>query len=159
MKTFETVKGKAEELGLPFRVTEHEHVHTSAEAAKVRGYSEEEGTRRGAKAMIIRSEGKFYQFVLPGDRKLDFKKVKKVLHTESASLASPDEVEKAIGVKIGAVPPCGSLFGIPTYVDQTLLEIEEIDFNPGSHTHTMTMRTKDWMKLVEPTAEDFVQKP
>ena len=155
--TFETIKKKLDEEKIPYTILEHAQVSTSEEAAMVRGYGKA-GMKIGAKAMIIRSEGKFYQFVLPGDRKLDFKKIKTVLGTESASLATPREVEEVIGCKVGAVPPCGTLLGITTYVDSHLLDNEEIAFNAGKHTASITMKTADWMKIIEPVVADFSQK-
>ena len=158
MNTFETIKKKLDSEGVSYKILEHEPVWTSEQAAVVRGYSPEEGMKRGAKAMIIRSEGRFYQFVLPGDKKLDFKAIKRILDTESASLATADEVEKVIGCEPGAVPPFGTLFGIPMYVDKRLLENEEIDFNAGKHEITITMKAEDWVKVVKPVVEYFVQK-
>ncbi len=158
MNPFKAITHALDTAGIPYRIREHAPVRTSGEAAIARGYTQEEGMRRGAKAMIIRSEGRFYQFVLPGNRKLDFRRIKALLGTESASLATAEEVEKAIGCTPGAVPPFGSLFGIPTYVDPALLENGEIDFNAGKHTVSITMRTADWRKAVKPDAAQFVQK-
>lgn len=158
MNPFLTIKKKLDDEKIPYSILEHSPVFTSEQAALVRGHTKEGGMKRGAKAMIIRSEGRFFQFVLPGDRKLDFKKIKTILHSESASLATPEEVEKVIGCAPGAVPPFGTLFGLPTYVDETLLENQEIDFNAGKHTISVTMKTKDWVKVVEPKVERFVQE-
>ena len=158
MDVFETIKNRLDQENILYKVKEHEPVWTSEQAAIVRGHSKEEGMKRGAKAMVIRSESKFYQFVLPGNKKLDFKKIKAILNTESASLATAEEVERVIGCTPGAVPPCGTLFDIPTYVDKTLLTNPEIDFNAGKHTISITMKTEDWLKVVKPVTEDFVQK-
>ncbi len=157
MSTFDTIKQKLDQEKIVYRILEHAPVFTSEEAALIRGHTKEEGMKRGAKAMILRSEGKFFQFVLPGNKKLDFKRIKEILHTESVSFATPEEVEKAIGCKPGAVPPFGSLFGLPTFVDKSLLENEEIDFNAGKHEVTITMTVKDWVKIVQPKVEEFVQ--
>lgn len=159
MNPFKTITHALDTAGIPYRIREHAPVRTSREAAIVRGYTQEEGMRRGAKAMIVRSEGKFYQFVLPGDRKLDFKTIKELLQTESASLASEEEVERVMGCRPGAVPPFGSLFGLRTYVDESLLENEEVDFNAGKHTVSITMKTADWKRIVKPIAASFVLKP
>lgn len=157
MNTFLTIKKKLDEEDISYKILEHAPVRTSEEAAIIRGHTREEGMERGAKAMIIRSEGEFYQFVLPGNKKLNFRKIKAILKTQSASLATPEEVEKAIGCTPGAVPPFGNLFGIKTYVDESLLENDEIDFNAGKHTISITMNVKDWMKVVGPEAVSVVQ--
>ncbi len=158
MDTFNKIKKKLDELKISYKVREHAPVWTSEEAAVVRGYSREEGMRRGAKAMVIRSEGKFFQFVLPGNKKLDFKEIKRILNTESASLATASEVEKVIGCAPGAVPPFGTIFGVKTFVDKSLLENDEIDLNAGKHTISITMKVSDWMNVVKPVVEVFVGK-
>ena len=89
--------------------------------------------------------------------KLDFAKIKKILKSKSASLATADEVERVIGCRPGSVPPFGSLFGIPTFVDTHLLLNDEIDFNAGRHTISMTMKVKDWQKVVNAQVFEFVQ--
>jgi Ala-tRNA(Pro) deacylase len=159
MTTLQTVKDALTKANAPHSILHHKHIHTSAEAATMRGHSLEEGMQRATKAMIIRSEGKFYQFVLPGNQKIDFKKIKTILQTQSASLANPSEVKEVIGCDIGAVPPCGTLFNIPTFVDKTVLQNEEIDFSAGTHTDSITMKTEDWIKVIKPKEVDFAAQP
>lgn len=131
----------------------HAPVTTSEEAAKVRGRGVEEGLKRGAKAMILRSEGKFYQFVLPGHLKLDFKKAKQVLNTKSLSLASKEEVQKITDCVPGSVPPFGNLWNIPVIADMRMND--SIDFNAGLHETSITMSLENWKEVVNPVMADI----
>lgn len=156
-KVFEQIRSFLDDESVDYSFFRHKAVRTSKEAAVVRDMSVEEGMRRGAKAMVVRSEGEFYQFVLPANRKMDFKKIQKILDSRSVSLAEPDEVEEVTDCKPGAVPPFGNLFGIPVYVDSSLLENEEIDFNAGMRTVSMELKAEDWKEAVQPEVVDFAK--
>ena len=66
MDTFSTIKRALDENGIVYSLFEHEPVFTSEQAAIVRGRSVEEGMKRGAKAMIMRSGGLFFNlYCLP----------------------------------------------------------------------------------------------
>ena len=150
-KEFSRIKELLDGKQLGYKVMVHEPVHTSEEAAKIRGVD----LKQGAKAMVLRSEGKFYQFVIAGDKKIDFKKIKRILNSTSASFAMPEEVENVTGCVIGSVPPFGNLFNIPVYVDKSLLRNEVIDFNAGLRTHSLQMKLEDYLKAVNGVVEDF----
>ena len=148
---FSKIKSFLDSKELKYEIIVHEPVFTSEQAAKVRGTE----LKSGAKAMVLRSKGKFFMFVLPADKKLDMKKIEKLLNTDRLSLATPDEVLKITDCKIGGVPPFGNLFSIPLYVDKSLLRNEIINFNAGLHTHSVRMNCKNYISAVSPMIEDF----
>ncbi len=150
-----SIKELLEKNKITFSVYSHEPVFTSGQAAKVRGRGLEEGLKRGAKAIIVRSEGKFYQFIIPANKQLDFKKVKKILKTKSASFASIEEVKQVTNCTPGSVPHFGNLFNIQVFAEKSLLENKEIDFNAGKHETSITMKCQDWIKVVQPLMEEF----
>lgn len=156
---FDKIKKLLDEHKMKYDMLEHEPVRTSQEAAEVRerlrGTPVAESMKKGAKAMIVRSEGKFYQLIISAAKKIDFSKVKKILNTSSASFASPEEVQKITDCVPGSVPPFGNLFNIPVYVDKSLLENKEIDFNAGEQTISIFMKLEDWLKIVKPEIVDF----
>lgn len=138
---------------IKYVVSVHAPVFTSEEAAKIRGAE----LSSGAKAMIMRSKGNFFMFVLPGDKKMDLRKVKQILGTDRLSFASSDEALKITDCVVGSIPPFGNIFNIPVYVDVLLLRNEFINFNGGLHTHSIQMRCKDYIAAVNPIKENFVQ--
>lgn len=141
-----------------FQVFRHEPVYTSEQAAKVRerifGIKSSEILKRGAKAMILKSNHDYFQFVISAAEKIDFKKVKNIL-SKTANLANSDDVFKITDCVPGSVPPFGNLFNVPVYVDKSLLKNEFIDFNAGELTISIIMRLEDWIKIVNPIVEDF----
>lgn len=139
---------------VPYQTSIHAPAKTSQEAASIRGVD----IKTGAKAMVIRSKGRFHLFVLSAVTKINFKKVKQILQTESASLATAQEVETATHCVPGCVPPFGSLFGLPTYADTHLLLIPDINFSAGRLTHSIAMKSTDWSMVEKPISAEFCDK-
>ena len=158
-EVFEKIKQLLDTNKAIYKILEHEPTPTSEKAAEVRerlaGISKEQALKQGAKAMILRSHGKFYQFVLSAEKKIDFNKAKKLLNTDSVSLATPEQVQEITDCVPGAVPPFGNLFNIQVYVDKSLLQYDDIDFNAGEQTISIFMKKNDWVKIVKPTEVDF----
>lgn len=152
------IKQLLDQNKIKYSLLEHEPVYTSEQAAQIRGRGVEEGLKRGAKAMIVRAEGKFYQFVIAAHKRISFKKVKQILKTKSVSLATAEEVKQITNCTPGSVPPFGNLFSIPVYMDKSLLLNEEIDFNAGRHEVSITMKREDWQRVVSPIVEDFSEE-
>jgi Ala-tRNA(Pro) deacylase len=48
------------------------------------------------------------------------------------------------------MPPFGNLYGMDVFVDETLVEDEEIAFNAGSHRELVRMKSADFFDLVKP---------
>jgi Ala-tRNA(Pro) deacylase len=129
--------------GAEFELTHHDAVTTSAEAAAVRGAE----LRSGAKAMLVRGRGGFALAVLAGDRKVDWKLLKPLVGGKSARFASDEELGDATGLSKGAVPPLGRLFGLRTIYDRSLLDVEVVNFNAGTHTESITMSRDDLIRI------------
>ena len=136
-----------------YSVMDHEPTPTSEIAAKVRGGKLEEG----AKALVLRGEGKFFMFVLPADRRLNLKSAKAIAGTKRMSLATPQEVLEITGCEIGSVPPFGNLFNIPLFVDVNLLKNEKLDFNTGLLTRSISMNCPDYLEVAHANIQKFVE--
>jgi len=136
----------------------HEPVKTSEEASKVRtGYS----LSQGAKALIIRMKKNtirsFCMLVIPGGKKFDSEKVKKLLDTRDIRFATEEEISKITdGVKIGGIPPFGNLFNVKVYMDSSMLTNEKIIFNAGDRSFSIAMKREDYQKLVSPEIASIV---
>ena len=138
-----------------YTVSEHEPVYTSEQAAKVRRVE----LKTGVKALVLRTkEGAFVMGLVAADRRIDLKKLAKVVGTKSLGLASPKEVLKTTGCEVGAVHPFGNLHGLPTYMDASVLENGSVNFNAGLHTVSVQMKAKDLVKAIGPVIEEFSRR-
>jgi Ala-tRNA(Pro) deacylase len=132
---------------IEFEETEHEAVYTSHKAAQVIGLETEEA---GVKSLILKTkEGAFILVLNPGNKKVDTKKISQMEDTKSIYFASPEEVIKVTGIPIGSIPPFGHKTKLKTYLNEELLDCEYLYFNPGSHTKTIKMPSKDLLRVLE----------
>jgi len=132
---------------------EHEPVYTSEQAAAVRGLS----LQQGAKSLLFKTKHGFVLVVVPGDKRVDSKKLKKHLGVSDVRFASPDEVKEQMGCEIGSCYPLGTVAGLRTIVDKSLGANEVISFNPGSHTVSIKMSYADYQRAARPELADVVQ--
>jgi Ala-tRNA(Pro) deacylase len=148
---FLRLEGLLKERGVDFAVLRHQPVFTSEEAAAVRGVA----LSSGAKALICKADERLVMFVIPGDRKLDSKQVRQALGIHALRFATKDELKELTGLPPGAVPPFGSLFGLPPYCDTRLAENDRINFNAGDNSISISLRYEDYLKVENPSLGAF----
>lgn len=155
MDTLSKIVALLDSLKIKYMLTEHAPVTTSEEAAKIRGTH----TGTGAKAMVIKigqspnpypNLSPYFLLVLPGNKKIDWKKIKVLLSTKDVSLVSEEELKTVTGIERGGVPPFGNILNLQTIFDTGIEKIGSLNFNAGSRTHTISMDSKDLVKAVSP---------
>jgi Ala-tRNA(Pro) deacylase len=129
-----------------YRVMEHEPTYTSEESARVRGV----GMHAGAKALLVKGDDSFALLVLPADFALDSKSARAALGARRLRFATVDEVRELTGLAPGAIPPFGSLFGLPTVCDPALAECAAIYFNAALHDRSIELAFRDWVAVERP---------
>ena len=136
-----------------FKHISHDHIpKDSLSAAKVRGLSPDSG----AKALILQGKsGKFYQFVLSGNRRLDLKKLRNLTSEKNISLAAPSDVLEVTGCVIGTVPPLGIMFDIPVYVDSRVEDRDWVVFSAGTKTDSIEIDPKEFIKVNKAIVADI----
>jgi Ala-tRNA(Pro) deacylase len=111
-----------------------------------------------AKSVIVKLDGKMAMAVLPASKRVDLDHLRASSGAKRAELCSEAEFKDAFpGCEVGAMPPFGNLFGMDTYVDETLREDGEIAFNAGTHTELIRMATVAYESLVRPRVLEFSQ--
>ncbi|MBN1684332.1 MAG: YbaK/EbsC family protein [Gammaproteobacteria bacterium] len=71
---------------------------------------------------------------LPGDRKVDVEKLKKLFNVKKLRLAKHDEVEKLTGYQVGGVCPFLLPDNIVSVLDEHALHQEKINIGAGTQT-------------------------
>lgn len=130
-----------------YRTTPHAKVYTAQEVAAVEHVPGDEV----AKPVIVRrEEGGYAMLVCPASYRVDLAKVGQMLGGR-IHLASEQEMRELFGdVELGAEPPFGSQYGIPTFVDESLAMQDHITFRAGRHTETITMSWQEYSELEQP---------
>jgi Ala-tRNA(Pro) deacylase len=76
-----------------------------------------------------------------------------------ARLASEGEFASLFpDCELGAMPPLGELYGLPVYMDESLIADKEIVFNAGTHRDAVRMQLEDFMRLAKPSVASFASK-
>jgi Ala-tRNA(Pro) deacylase len=132
--------------------------HTEAMTAQRIAQAEHVKGRRQAKVVMIKSGDQRLMMVLPADHQIDLEKVERVIG-KAASFDKEDEFKSLFpDSAIGAMPPFGNLYGLPTYVDKSLAEQDYIVFEAGTYTDAIMISYLDYEKIVRPRVEDLAIK-
>ncbi len=139
------------EKGAPYEVISHEQAFTAQEVAA----AEHVTGHKFAKTVIARGGDQSFMLVLPASHHVDFVKASALVGEELA-LASEKEMKALfLDCEIGAEPPFGAEYGLTTYVDESLAQVDEIVFRAGTHDKTIKMRYEDYADVEGPTPGDF----
>ncbi len=105
-----------------------------------------------AKTVMVKLDGQLVEAVLPASEKVDLEMFRSATGAGDAELASEVDFDAYFpDCEVGAMPPCGNLYGMQVYVSPSLSADRQIAFNSGSHSELICMLYKDFERLVHPT--------
>ncbi len=138
--------------GVNYEVTEHKPAFTAQNLAAV---AHEPG-KYVAKPVIVRADDKYVMCVLSACHKIDLRALKKQLGAKSVELAEEKDMgEMFPDCELGAAPPFGNLYDLPTVIDKSLEKDDHITFQGGTHEKAIRMSMDDYRKLVAPKVLEF----
>ncbi len=112
--------------------------------------------RSWAKVVIVKERDGFAMAVLPASHAVDLDRLKGLIGHGDVRLASLEEILGAVpDSEPGAIPPFGRLFGLPVFVDESLLERRAITMAAGDHRTAIRMRPDEFLRLVHPRMGNF----
>lgn len=126
-------------------------VDTVASASKTSGVNPD----KILKTLIIMVDKKPYAMILSGNRKLDFKKIKKILNAKNVRLATRLEIKNLIGLEPGEVSPLlEELLSINRIVDSHVLR-KNVVLAGGGTKHTLVrINVKELIRVINPIIAD-----
>lgn len=138
--------------GVNYKITEHAVVFTAQRMAA----EEHEKGKFIAKPVIIKADGKYMMCVLSACCKINFNALKSQLGADMIELADEKEIAKLFpDCSLGAEPPFGNLYDLPTIVDKDLCSDDHITFQAGTHEEAIHMSMADYRELVKPRVLEF----
>jgi len=141
-----------DESGVKYELTQHEPAFTAQRMAAATG----EPGRYVAKPVIVRVDGKNMMCVLPASRKIDMDALKSKLGAKSVELLGEKDIGQIFGdCELGAEPPFGNLYDLPTIMDKSLEKDEHIMFQGGTHDKAIRISMADYRRLVSPKVLEF----
>ena len=134
-------------LGIPYEVKPHDApVFTSDEAARQRGVR----LSQIVKTMLLRDkDDSILLAVLPGDRRLDVKKLRKLSGRKNLQLMDRKAIEDRLGVVVGALAPIGpAVAGLAAYIAPAVFEEDRLDISSGDPTAGVELDRDDLKRLL-----------
>jgi Ala-tRNA(Pro) deacylase len=142
-----------DEHWIDYDVLTHEDTYTAqrtAAAAHVPG-------RQMAKVVVARENGHgCVMAVLPACAHLDLAALGRAMGRHHLRLVPEDELRRLFpDCEVGAMPPFGRLYGLPTYADCCFRRDQPIAFAAGNHHETVRMPYGDWEWAARPVVREF----
>ncbi len=141
------LKEYLDEHGTHYVSVEHSPAYTAkdiAERVNVKG-------DQMAKTVMVNLDGCMSMVVLPASCRIRWDRFMKAMGTELVALASEEEFQDRFPqCEVGAMPPFGNLYDIPTYMYEGFDEEGEIAFRAGTHHEVIKMAFADYLRLAHP---------
>lgn len=142
-----------EELEVPFVQHKHEAVFTVEESQRV---AEGIAFRGGkTKNLFLRNKkgDKHYLVVIEDSKRADLKRIGGLVGESKLSFASPERLEKYLGVTPGSVSALGLAYdqerAVQVLIDEDLMGSEYINCHPNDNTKTLEIFVEDFKKFLE----------
>jgi Ala-tRNA(Pro) deacylase len=143
MSIAHTLEDYMAQQGIHYDVVAHPHTRSSmetAEAAHVPGDAL-------AKAVILEDEEGYLMAVVPASHHIKLGKLRKQLRRELRLSTERDLARIFNDCVVGAIPPLGMIYGIPTIVDDALAERFDIYFEAGDHEKLIHLNGSEFEAL------------
>lgn len=134
-----------------------ELAHPPALTARRTARSPRPAGRELARVVVVRHGGALSFAVLPAHARIDLERLGAALRDE-VSLADEPEIAAAFpDCEPGALPPFGVLYGLKTYLDESLTHDRHIVFNAGTHAEAIRMAFEDYRRVAAPVVLWFAE--
>ena len=108
--------------------------------------------------MIVKADNQYVMAVLPSHEHIDIELLRQVIGADQINIAREEELISLFPLcETGGMPALGRLFGLPVYLDKSLMDQEWIAFNAGSHTEVLAMDLDSFSRVEHPTVCSFIR--
>ena len=115
--------------------------------------------REVAKIVLVRTGSGHALAVLPATHHVDMDQLREDLGEERVELASEEDMDRLFpDCERGAVPPFGSLYQVPTIMDDSLAEDRSIVFEAQDHEQAIRMSMQDYEAIEHPRRGHFAHR-
>lgn len=106
------------------------------------------------KSVIFMADSNPILMILPGDRKVSYRKVKDILSVDKLRLASSQEVIDFTGYILGATPPLAHRTNLDTVVDGSIADKDVVYTGGGEVNAMLKIRSEDLIRATEAKVAD-----
>ncbi|HWB54302.1 MAG TPA: YbaK/EbsC family protein [Tepidisphaeraceae bacterium] len=143
-------------IGVPYQISFHSPAFSAQDLAE----KEHIPGSRIAKPVVVKADGCFVMCALPASCRVDFVELADELHAHHMRLADENELAQLFpDCQLGAEPPVGFLYGMPTWMDRSLMADDRIMFQAGTHESAVTLTMEDYRRIAQPELGEFAKGP
>lgn len=140
--------------GVHHEVVRHGKVNSLEEAAMLRGVD----PSAVIKTMVVRRGEDDYIFVLvPGDRVIDWPKLRDVIGERRLSMPDADEALSVTGYVRGTITPFGAAQPWPVFADERLAD-RSVSIGGGAHGVSITINGTTLMDTLDAATADITKQ-
>jgi len=112
------------------------------------------------KTLVVGLDKGLALVLIPANKNLDKGKFKKAAGAKKIDFVSERVIKNKLkGVKVGAIPPLGSLWKVPTFIDRSLLKMPKIIINAGDYNWSIKISPATFKKLMPNLVINIFTKP
>ena len=137
------------------------YTHPEAPTIEIaRQYWKQDGSKHCKNLFFRNHKGnRHYLVVLDCERDLDIHDLEKRLHQGKLSFASPQRMEKYLGLQPGSVSPFGLINDTENHVhlflDKNLNEQKSLSFHPNDNHATVVIETPEFMRYLNAVGNSY----
>ena len=146
------VQSYLDEMGVAYRISHHAHAYTAQDLASV----EHVPGRQVIKPVIVTADGQFVMCALPASHRIDLEALKVQLDARDVHLADERKLADLFpDCELGAEPPIGRLYNMPTLMDESVVADAHVMFQAGTHENAITMTLAEYRRIAQPEMAYF----
>lgn len=146
------IQSYLDEKGVHYYVTRHSTAYTAQDLAA----AEHVKGQRVIKPVIVQADGQFIMCALPATHRVDLNELKEQLRADDVKLADESTIGRMFpDCELGAEPPIGRIYGMPTLMDESLFADDKVMFQAGTHMDAVTMTLADYRRVAQPEVAHF----
>jgi len=101
------------------------------------------------KTLVLTIDKNLAVVLIPANKNLDKSKFKKIAKVKKVDFASEKLIKNRIkGAKVGAIPPFGNLWKLPTFIDKSLTILPKIIINSGDYNWSIKITPAALKKII-----------
>lgn len=116
--------------GLDYEVIRYERARSISEAAARQNIDDESVLKT---LVVRRGEGDYLFVLVPGDREMDWPKLRSHLGVSRVTMPDVDEAKDVTGYERGAITPLGATTAWPVVADASIASMKLVSIGAGAH--------------------------
>lgn len=130
---------------LPFDLLDHPYAATASETAETAHVPGD----HLAKSVVIHMEEGPMLAVVPSNMQVDLSQLQSIMDRRLGLAPETEVTEVFEDCELGAAPPVGEAYDVPTIIDDSLTGLDEVWFEAGDHRTLIHMQGRHFDRLMK----------